>query len=177
MRIGHKSPTNGNAYNILDGGEAVSNIGFWFPLFSCVEAPLPAFKIPYYFVYFIAFISEWLYFLFKLEPLLTRFEVNLLALTNTYSIEKAKADFGYDPKNNHCLKATIQYYENAKTATTMTLKKQTLKTTRKWKQEFLLSEQFWSKLITLLAFTLITSFMYPFLSDALFVVERNLTMV
>uniref|UniRef100_A0AC35GPJ4 3-beta hydroxysteroid dehydrogenase/isomerase domain-containing protein n=1 Tax=Panagrolaimus sp. PS1159 TaxID=55785 RepID=A0AC35GPJ4_9BILA len=177
LRIGHKSPTNGNAYNILDGGEAVSNIGFWFPLFSCVKAPLPAFKIPYYFVYFIAFISEWLYFLFKLEPLLTRFEVNLLALTNTYSIEKAKADFGYDPKNNHCLKATIQYYENAKTTTTMTLKKQTLKTTRKWKQEFLLSEQFWSKLITLLAFTLITSFMYPFLSDALFVVERNLTMI
>uniref|UniRef100_A0A914ZCE4 3-beta hydroxysteroid dehydrogenase/isomerase domain-containing protein n=1 Tax=Panagrolaimus superbus TaxID=310955 RepID=A0A914ZCE4_9BILA len=49
LRIGHESKTNGNAYNILDGGEAVSNIGFWFPLFTHCEAPLPAFKIPYYF--------------------------------------------------------------------------------------------------------------------------------
>ena len=174
LRAGHKSPTNANAYHIVDGGEPVSNIGFWYPLFECVGSKIPAFKIPYHLVYFIAFVSEWLYFLFKLEPLLTRFEVNLLALTNTYSIEKARKDFGYNPQNNHCLKSTIEYYETAKTKAKVPSKKLS---NYKSKYEYLLSEQFWSKFIALFAFTLFTSYMYPILSDAIFVAENNATLI
>uniref|UniRef100_A0A7E4W803 3Beta_HSD domain-containing protein n=1 Tax=Panagrellus redivivus TaxID=6233 RepID=A0A7E4W803_PANRE len=112
LRAGSKSPANGNPYHIVDDGPPVDNLGFWYPLFKLQGANPPKFRIPYQLVYFIAFLLEWLYHVFKIEPLLTRFEVNLLAITNTYSIEEAKRDFGYAPVNNHCLKSTVQYYED-----------------------------------------------------------------
>lgn len=72
----------------------------------------PKIHVPYIIVYFLAFIMELLYLLFGIEPLMTRMELNLVAITNTYSIENAKRDFGYQPRNNHNLESIIQFYNN-----------------------------------------------------------------
>lgn len=57
-----------------------------------------------------AHLSEILYHLFGIEPIFTRLEVNLMAITNTYSIEKAKNDLGYTPVANHDLTKVVKYY-------------------------------------------------------------------
>ena len=153
LRLGKKSPTNGNTYFIVDGGHPVENFGFWFPLFDSLGQKRPSFKIPYFLVYYLAFLSEILYYTFKIEPLFTRFEVNLLALTNTYSIKKAVKDFGYKPVNNHCLKNTIDYYSS-----------QQISGLSKRKQSHIFpGEVFWSKLFMFIAIAVISSFIWPFL--------------
>lgn len=73
----------------------------------------PKVHVPYIFIYAIAFLMELLYHFFGLEPLMTRFEVNLVALTNTFSIENARRDLGYAPTNNHSWDATIQFYKES----------------------------------------------------------------
>lgn len=89
---------------------------FWYPLMESLGVSAPKFHIPYLFMYFFAFLMELLYVLFGLEPLMTRMELNLVAITNTFSIESAREDFGYAPRNNHSLKAVIKFYENLKEA-------------------------------------------------------------
>uniref|UniRef100_A0A183F821 SDR family NAD(P)-dependent oxidoreductase n=1 Tax=Heligmosomoides polygyrus TaxID=6339 RepID=A0A183F821_HELPZ len=44
----------------------------------------------------------------KLQP---RLEVNLMGVTNTYSIEGAIRDFDYKPTNNHDLTEVVEYYK------------------------------------------------------------------
>lgn len=69
------------------------------------------FKIPYTFVICLAILFEYLYHYFGLEPLFTRLEVNLISITNTYSIERAQHDLGYKPIQNHDLTDVIYYYK------------------------------------------------------------------
>uniref|UniRef100_A0A7E4V5R4 3Beta_HSD domain-containing protein n=1 Tax=Panagrellus redivivus TaxID=6233 RepID=A0A7E4V5R4_PANRE len=154
LRQGSASPTNGNPYFIVDEG-AVDNFGFWYPLFKVRGARLPQFNIPYKLVYFIAFLFECLYYAFKIEPLITRLEVNLLAMTNTYSIEEAKRDFGYAPTNNHSLKKTVEYYED------LEIRKRSL--LHRKKQTTAQSESFWSQILKCVAIGLFLSCIMPIL--------------
>ncbi|VDM91983.1 unnamed protein product [Onchocerca ochengi] len=101
----------GKVYNIVDGGPPVGTFSFWFPLIRALNKPLPIFKIPYILIIFLAILFENLYRYFGLEPFFTRLEVNLMSITNTYSIEQAQHDLGYEPIQNHDLSEVINYYK------------------------------------------------------------------
>ncbi|KAK6103573.1 3-beta hydroxysteroid dehydrogenase/isomerase family protein [Brugia pahangi] len=103
----------GKVYNIVDGGPPVGSFSFWFPLIRAFNKPLPMFKIPYTLVICLAILFEYLYRYFGLEPLFTRLEVNLVSITNTYSIRQAQHDLGYKPIQNHDLNDVIRYYQTA----------------------------------------------------------------
>ncbi|KAI1721997.1 3-beta hydroxysteroid dehydrogenase/isomerase family domain-containing protein [Ditylenchus destructor] len=106
------SPTAGQAYHIVDDLPAVDPFGFWYPLIEAAGVSVPKFCIPYWLAYFAAYTMEWLYWLTGMEPLFTRFEANLMAYHNTYSVEKAKRDFGYRPAQNHDLTSTIKFLQH-----------------------------------------------------------------
>lgn len=74
-------------------------------------AKVPKIYIPYGIIYFIAYIFELLYFIAGIEPLFTRFEAHLMAINNTFSIEKAKREIGYNPSNNHNLNQSICFFK------------------------------------------------------------------
>lgn len=40
----------------------------------------------------------------------TRMEMLQVSVSNTYSIEAAKKDFGYDPKDSHELNKVLEFY-------------------------------------------------------------------
>ena len=103
------SPAAGNKYHIVDGGPPVHPWAFWYPLIAALGCPLPFFRVPYSIIVALAFLFEQLYKLFGVEPLFTRYEVALLAITNTFSIRRAQQDFGYSPVRSHDLRATIQF--------------------------------------------------------------------
>ncbi|EJW78260.1 hypothetical protein WUBG_10832, partial [Wuchereria bancrofti] len=103
----------GKVYNIVDGGPPVGSFSFWFPLIRVFNKPLPMFKMPYTLVICLAILFEYLYRYFGLEPLFTRLEVNLVSITNTYSIKQAQHDLGYKPIQNHDLSDVIHYYQIA----------------------------------------------------------------
>ncbi|TKR61715.1 hypothetical protein L596_028795 [Steinernema carpocapsae] len=106
------SPAAGQPYNIVDDGPPVEAIPFWFPIMDALEITRPSFKIPYHLAYFFAIVCELLYYVFKIEPMFTRFEVNLISLTHTFNISKAKRDLGYAPMENHDLTETIVFLKN-----------------------------------------------------------------
>ncbi|GMR35774.1 hypothetical protein PMAYCL1PPCAC_05969, partial [Pristionchus mayeri] len=102
----------GQAYTIVDGGDPVSSWGFWDPLIETLGQRPPRLRIPYFLVIWGVYFVELFYFFTKLfVPPLNQLEVNLIAITNTYSIEKARRDLGYDPKNNHDLTEVCEYYQ------------------------------------------------------------------
>lgn len=68
------------------------------------------YSLPFRFIYYMAFICELIYRLTGIEPLMTRLEVNLVGVTNTYSIEKAKRELNYNPINNHNLQPSVDYF-------------------------------------------------------------------
>ncbi|KAH7675867.1 short-chain dehydrogenase/reductase family 42E member 1-like protein, partial [Aphelenchoides avenae] len=104
-----QSPACGRPYFIVDGGEPVDSMGFWKPLIEAAGGRMPTVKVPFVLVYLFAWILEWAYHLFGIEPLMTRMELCVCAITNTYSIEAARRDFGYDPVNNHDLGETVKW--------------------------------------------------------------------
>ena len=67
---------------------------FWFPLIRALGKPIPRLRIPFSFAYALAFLFEQLYRLFGVEPMFTRMEMLQVSVSNTYSIEAAKKDFG-----------------------------------------------------------------------------------
>ncbi|KAE9555203.1 hypothetical protein FO519_001553 [Halicephalobus sp. NKZ332] len=154
LRLGHCSPTNGGIYFIVDGGLPVNNFGFWFPLFEAIGQKPPSIKIPYWFMYYLAFLFEISYYVLKIEPFVTRLEVNLVALNNTYSIKKAVKDFGYNPVNNHCLKKTIDYYSSQRGSPS-----------KEQQNRMFPGEAFWSKLFMFIAIAVISSFIWPLLGN------------
>ncbi|KAF7635082.1 3Beta_HSD domain-containing protein [Meloidogyne graminicola] len=103
------SPTAGNKYHILDGGPPVNSWGFWNPLAKALNSSGYCIHVPYSFVYIFAFISELLYYLFGIEPRLTRYEIALIGVTHTFSIKRAQKDFGYNPVRSHNLNSTIEF--------------------------------------------------------------------
>ncbi|GMT13185.1 hypothetical protein PFISCL1PPCAC_4482 [Pristionchus fissidentatus] len=101
----------GQAYTIVDGGEPVKSWDFWNPLIETLGQKPPKVRIPYFLVIWGVYLNEIFYFFTKLmAPPLNQLEVNLIAVTNTYSIEKARRDLGYDPQNNHDLTEVCKYY-------------------------------------------------------------------
>lgn len=110
LRRGGDSPAAGKAYNIVDGGPPVDTFEFWTPLMESLGQTPPAVEAPYPLVYLTALLMEWLYHFFGVEPIFTRFEVELMAKENTFSIDRARRDIGYFPVNNHDLTATIAFY-------------------------------------------------------------------
>uniref|UniRef100_A0A915Q7E2 3-beta hydroxysteroid dehydrogenase/isomerase domain-containing protein n=1 Tax=Setaria digitata TaxID=48799 RepID=A0A915Q7E2_9BILA len=124
MRLAEKALRRGKAcgkvYNIVDGGPPVGSFSFWFPLILAFNKPLPMLKLPYKIIIFLAILFEYLYRYFGLEPLFTRLEVNLMSITNTYSIRQAERDLGYQPIRNHDLSDVIRYYKIAKKSNTET---------------------------------------------------------
>lgn len=71
----------------------------------------PKVRVPYQLMYMMAFLMELMYSIFGIEPLMTRFEINVMSITHTFSIKNAIRDLGYRPKNNHSLEATIRFYK------------------------------------------------------------------
>uniref|UniRef100_A0A915ARR1 3-beta hydroxysteroid dehydrogenase/isomerase domain-containing protein n=1 Tax=Parascaris univalens TaxID=6257 RepID=A0A915ARR1_PARUN len=106
---------DGKAYYIVDGGPPVGSFSFWFPLMRALGKPLPFIKLPYTLMIFLAVIFEYLYLWIGIEPIFTRLEINLTAITNTYSIERAKKDLNYQPTHNHDLTSTVLFHKKAST--------------------------------------------------------------
>uniref|UniRef100_A0A0N5ASD0 3Beta_HSD domain-containing protein n=1 Tax=Syphacia muris TaxID=451379 RepID=A0A0N5ASD0_9BILA len=100
----------GQVYNIVDDGN-VGSLLFWKPLIEATGHKYPRICVPYLLIYYVAYLFEWLYCLFGIEPIFTRAEINLMAISNTYSIEKAKRDLGYSPVDNNDLTAVVEYYK------------------------------------------------------------------
>ncbi|KAK6738969.1 hypothetical protein RB195_020826 [Necator americanus] len=99
----------GKAYHVVDA-DPVDSFLFWKPLITALSRSPPSIRVPFILVYFVAYVSEWFATLFGLPPGLNRLEVNLLGITNTYSIERARKDFDYNPTNNHDLTEIVEYY-------------------------------------------------------------------
>ncbi|KAK5967260.1 3-beta hydroxysteroid dehydrogenase/isomerase family protein [Trichostrongylus colubriformis] len=100
----------GKPYHVVDANP-VDSFLFWLPLIKALSKPAPSIRIPFWLVYFAAILCEWLAMWFHIPPILNRLEVNLLGITNTYSIEGAIKDFDYKPTNNHDLAEVVKYYE------------------------------------------------------------------
>ncbi|VDK19772.1 unnamed protein product [Anisakis simplex] len=124
MRLAEEALRQGRAagrvYNIVDGGPPVGAFSFWFPLMQALGKPLPYIKLPYQLMICLAVLFEYLYLWLGIEPLFTRLEINLTAITNTYSIERARKELHYEPMQNHDLTPTILYYNATKNSTTTT---------------------------------------------------------
>lgn len=101
----------GQAYFIVDGGPPVDTFQFWRPLMEAMGTDYPQWRLPYSLMYFFAFLMECFYHLTGVEPILTRLEVNLVGVTNYYSIEKARRDLGYRPTRNHDLSSSVAYFK------------------------------------------------------------------
>ncbi len=89
----------GNIYFVNDGVR-VDNRRFVFDQLASIGIEWkPKITIPYTLGYSVAFLLEKIFELRKSEtpPVLTRFGVSALSKSRTYSIEKAKRDFGYQP--------------------------------------------------------------------------------
>ncbi|VDM95428.1 unnamed protein product [Thelazia callipaeda] len=106
-----KGKACGNVYHIVDGGPPVGSFSFWFPLIQALGKPLPVMKLPRAAMVFLAILFEYLYCYFGLEPFFTRLEINLMSITNTYSIKRACIDLGYHPVSNHDLTEVIRYHQ------------------------------------------------------------------
>lgn len=85
--------------------------------------PLPLVKLPYSLMLALAIIFEYLYKYLGVEPLFTRLEVNLMSISNTYSIERARKDLGYEPRANHDLSEVIRYHRKSSSENAVSPKK------------------------------------------------------
>jgi len=94
----------GKAYNISDGAPSDPYV-FLFPLFKAMEQPLPQISLPFYLVFFFAYLSEKLTsfllaaFGFRLEPIVTRNECLKVCTSHYCDITAAKEELGYRPGN------------------------------------------------------------------------------
>lgn len=95
--LAKNSPVAGQAYFISDG-EPSNYFEFLKPIIQGLGYKYPRFSIPYAVAYAYAFAGEWLYSVFNTpKPFLTMMEVKKLSVSNYFSIQKAKQDFGYIP--------------------------------------------------------------------------------
>ncbi|CAP33062.2 Protein CBG14582 [Caenorhabditis briggsae] len=100
---------HGKAYFIHDG-EEIQQYAVWTPLIKALGKQPPTFRCPYFLVSpFITLISFFCHEILKVSPPMTRFELEVLVTTNTYSIEAAKQDLGYRPTGNH-FQQVVDYY-------------------------------------------------------------------
>mmetsp|Transcript_16308 Transcript_16308/g.25840 ORF Transcript_16308/g.25840 Transcript_16308/m.25840 type:complete len:410 (-) Transcript_16308:41-1270(-) len=94
----------GQAYFINDG-ESINTFQFVKPLVLALNRPYPSISLPYSLAMRGGQICEILYYFantlgVKIEPFLTRCEVNKCARMHTFRIDKARRELGYYPKVN-----------------------------------------------------------------------------
>uniref|UniRef100_A0A8C8RD57 Short chain dehydrogenase/reductase family 42E, member 1 n=1 Tax=Pelusios castaneus TaxID=367368 RepID=A0A8C8RD57_9SAUR len=91
----------GQAYLISDG-RPINNFEFFRPLVEGLGYQFPTIRLPLSMVYFFAFLTEMVHFLvgrfYNFQPLLTRTEVYKTGVTHYFSMEKARKELGYNPK-------------------------------------------------------------------------------
>lgn len=96
-----KSIVAGQVYNISDG-KPVEPYTFFKPIFDVMKTPLPWLTMPYQFIFVISWIGEllhtWLRPVIHIEPVITRVECAKICNSHYCSMEKARRDLGYDPK-------------------------------------------------------------------------------
>ncbi|XP_029986945.1 short-chain dehydrogenase/reductase family 42E member 1 isoform X1 [Sphaeramia orbicularis] len=104
----------GQAYFISDG-RPVNNFEFFRPLVEGLGYPFPKLRLPVSLIYFVAFLTEMIHHLigpfYNFQPLLTRTEVYKTGVTHYFSMNKAKADLGYEPQE-HNLDEVVQWFRS-----------------------------------------------------------------
>lgn len=104
----------GQAYFISDG-RPVNNFEFFRPLVEGLGYAFPTVRLPVALIYFLAFLTEMLHRLigpvYDFQPLLTRAEVHKTGVTHYFSVAKAKAELGYEPRA-HDLDEVVQWFRN-----------------------------------------------------------------
>lgn len=102
----------GQPYFISDG-RPVNNFEFFRPLVEGLGYPFPKRRLPISLVYFFAFLAEMIHSLIRhvcnFQPLLTRTEVYKTGVTHYFSMAKAKAELGYEPKE-HNLDQVVEWF-------------------------------------------------------------------
>ncbi|KAE8608745.1 hypothetical protein XENTR_v10011594 [Xenopus tropicalis] len=91
----------GQPYFISDG-PPVNNFDFFRPFVEGLGYKFPTLQLPLWFIYFLAFLIEWIHFFVSpvcdFQPFLTRSEVCKTGVTHYFSIEKAKRELGFEPQ-------------------------------------------------------------------------------
>lgn len=104
----------GQAYFISDG-RPVNNFEFFRPLVEGLGYPFPKVRLPLCLVYFLAFATETLHGavgrVYDFQPLLTRAEVYKTGVTHYFSLDKARAELGYDPRE-YDLEEVVEWFRS-----------------------------------------------------------------
>ncbi|KAL7870218.1 hypothetical protein SRHO_G00077150 [Serrasalmus rhombeus] len=104
----------GQAYFISDG-RPVNNFEFFRPLVEGLGYSFPKLRLPISLIYFFAFLTEMVHSVvgrvYNFQPLLTRTEVYKTGVTHYFSMDKAKAELGYDPRV-YDLKEAVEWFRS-----------------------------------------------------------------
>lgn len=104
----------GQAYFISDG-RPVNNFEFFRPLVEGLGYPFPKLHLPISLIYLFAFLTEMIHHLvgplYNFQPLLTRTEVYKTGVTHYFSMAKAKAELGYEPREYN-LDEVVQWFRS-----------------------------------------------------------------
>ncbi|XP_066541565.1 short-chain dehydrogenase/reductase family 42E member 1 [Hoplias malabaricus] len=104
----------GQAYFISDG-RPVNNFEFFRPLVEGLGYTFPKLRLPISLVYFFAFLTEMIHsavgHFYNFQPLLTRTEVYKTGVTHYFSIEKARAELGYKPRE-YDLREVVEWFRS-----------------------------------------------------------------
>ncbi|KAM5137874.1 short-chain dehydrogenase/reductase family 42E member 1 [Mantella aurantiaca] len=102
----------GKPYFIADR-RPVDNFEFLRPFIEGLGYAYPTFRLPLFFVYLTAYLTEWLHFFirpfYNFQPLLTRAEVYKTGVTHYFDLGNAERELGYDPKPFEMSKVTEWY--------------------------------------------------------------------
>ncbi|XP_059927675.1 short-chain dehydrogenase/reductase family 42E member 1-like [Gadus macrocephalus] len=114
LSSGREPSAAGEAYFISDG-RPVNNFEFFRPLVEGLGYPFPTLRLPLSLVYFVAFLTEMLHRLvgplYNFQPLLTRTEVYKTGVTHYFSLAKARAQLGYEPRE-YDLAEVVQWFRS-----------------------------------------------------------------
>lgn len=101
---------HGQVYYIMDK-ETMGQYEFWLPLVKALGKTPPSLFIPYEFMNLIVpYFAKFCYTILRTPPLLTKFELLILATDNTYSIAKAQKELGYEPEPSS-MPEVVEYYQ------------------------------------------------------------------
>lgn len=106
--------SSGQAYFISDG-RPVNNFEFFRPLVEGLGYPFPKLRLPISLIYFFAFVTEMIHHVvgpfYNFQPLLTRTEVYKTGVTHYFSMAKARAELGYEPRE-YDLEEVVQWFRS-----------------------------------------------------------------
>jgi nucleoside-diphosphate-sugar epimerase len=96
--VGSKSQRSGEVYNITD--DVVTWREYTQTMARVFEKPIPKLNLPYWPLYFLAFLLEVIYSLLPIKkaPPLTRYRIQLFFDDLDFRSDKAKNELGYEPK-------------------------------------------------------------------------------